>query len=103
MIYRNPVSYSTDGRNQDNNFMIWKLTDKEFEKLWKLNIWEKLGEICNLDVGRFSDAEFTGKNLYKARDFLIKECLKYEEPEIRKLKSFFENGILRKTGVSISF
>ena len=103
MIYRNPVSYSTDGRNQDNNFMIWKLTDKEFEKLWKLNIWEKLGEICNLDMGRFSDAEFTGKNLYKARDFLIKECLKYEEPEIRKLKSFFENGILRKTGVSISF
>lgn len=53
-----------------NNFMLWKLTDKEFEKLWKLNIWEKLGEVCNLNVGRFNDVGvlpgkiFTGQEIF---------------------------------------
>ena len=102
-IYRNTASYETDEKNTENNFMLWRLTDKEFEKLWKLNIWEKLGEVCNLNIGRFSDVEFTGENLYRARDFLLKECLKYDIPEIRKLKNFFENGIIKKTGVSFSF
>ncbi len=102
-ICKNSAPYEMDEKNTRNNFMLWKLTDKEFEKLWKLNIWEKLGEVCNLNIGRFNDVEFTGENLYRARDFLMKECLKHDAPEIRKLKDFFENGIMRKSGVSFSF
>lgn len=33
----------------------------------------------------------------------MKESLKHDAPEIRKLRDFFENGILRKSGVSFSF
>ena len=99
-IYKDPAEYLSDNRNESNSFMVWKLTEKEFEKLWKLNILEKLGEVCNINVSRFDDAEFTGENLYKAHEFLIKESLKTDIPEIRKLKSFFENGIMRKCGVS---
>ncbi|MCP1224497.1 hypothetical protein [Sebaldella sp. S0638] len=102
-IYRTSASYPGNERDKDNCFMQWKLTDNEFEKLWQLNIWEKLGEVCNLDIGRFDDVEFTGENLHKARDFLLKKCLECDVPEIRKLKSFFENGIIRKTGVIFSF
>ena len=102
-VYKTLTSYPLNEKLTENYFMQWKLTDKEFEKLWKLDIWEKLGEICNLDISRFNDVEFTGENLYKARDFLLKECREYDSSEIRKLRSFFENGIIRKTGVIFSF
>jgi hypothetical protein len=102
-VSRNPVTCMSDRKNKNDILMIWKLTEKEFEKLWKLNIWEKLGEICNMNIGRFEDVEFTDGNLFIALDFLKKECLKSDIPEIRKLKSFFENCIAKKAVIYFSF
>ena len=71
-IYRNTASYETDEKNTENNFMLWRLTDKEFEKLWKLI--DSMSENEQVSTFNFGD-NFSQKEAHWERDKNLRDVL----------------------------
>lgn len=102
-IFKNYIPSSMTEYDDKENFLSWELTESEFHNLWKMEIIEKLSMECDLIINRFEDTDFIGHNLKKALEIISKESLLKDIPELQKLKSFFEDGIKRNTGVYFSF
>ena len=102
-IFKNYIPSTLQEYDDKENFLTWKLTEDEFRNLWEMEIIEKLNTECGVLISRFEDTDFIGHNLKKAHEIISKDKLLRQNPELEKLKQFFEDGIKRNTGVCFSF
>lgn len=82
---------------------LWKMTDNEFKNLWKMGIFHKINNACNVLIDDYEEEVIPFEKLQQAKEIIEHALQKNYIKELNKLYEMICDAIKRKTLIAFDF